>query len=320
MKFVNTADRSYRGAFTDDEYADAASFYRDAQPTPLRVVDNAFVKDESHRGSLGAFKIMGVAYALDRLLQRGAIRKGATLVCASAGNHGRAVAHAGRAHGFRVKVYMSASASPAAQERIRSEGAAVVLVDGSYDDAVLRARDDGGFVLSDTAWPGYEDVPRLIMIGYTHILSEAEKQWPSRPDAVFVQAGVGSLAAAVASWFCHRYGAERPHITCVEPVGADPLLESARAGRAMSAHATDTIMAGLNCAEASSVAVPILLRGCDAFMTIDDDQARSATQRLAAAGISAGPSGAAGYAGFLAEPSAKNAFVINTEGGSPRNA
>ena len=302
---------TYRGLFTDDEYADVEEFFRDERPTPLRQVDRVAVKDESHRRGLGAFKIVGVAYALDRL----DLAPGATLVCASAGNHGRAVAHAGRCGRYRVKVYMSMSASPIAQRRIRDEGAEVILVDGSYDDAVARAREDRGVMISDTAWPGYEEIPRMIMAGYTQIMREAETQWTTTPDSVFVQAGVGALAAAIVSWFCHRYGEKRPSITCVEPAGADPLLQSARAGRAVTTGTTNTIMAGLNCGVASSLAVPVLLRGCDRFITIDDHLARDAMSRLSFMGVSAGPSGAAGYAGWLsAGDRAQNVFVINTEG------
>lgn len=315
--FVNPrVDRGYRGAFSDEEYAEVAAFYRDERPTPLRSVGGVLVKDESQRRGLGAFKIIGVAYALSRLK----IAPGSTLVCASAGNHGRAVARAGRERGLPVRVYMSNTASAHAQERIRSESAEVVLVDGTYDDAVRRARADPGVMISDTAWPGYEEVPRLIMAGYTHILAEAEKQWSAPPRAVLVQAGVGSLAGAVVSWFAHRYGEERPSITCVEPLGADPLLESARAGRAVTTHATDTIMAGLNCGESSSLAVPIMLRGCDRFLAIDDELARDAMSRLAENAISAGPSGAAAFAGTLQRqptsdvPSSDTTFVINTEG------
>jgi diaminopropionate ammonia-lyase len=262
--------------------------------TPLVRVGNVLVKDEGQRSTLGAFKIVGVAHAIDRLH----IPPDTRLVCASAGNHGRAVARVGRERGFPVRVYMSNTASHVAQERIRSEGAEVVLVEGSYDDAVERTKTDGGFIVSDTAWPGYEEVPRLIMEGYSRILDEAETQWTSRPDVVFVQAGVGSLAAAVVSWFSDRY---RSYLVCV------------RAKR-------PTIMSGLDCAVLSSLAVPILER-CDAIMEVDDELAREAVRRLAAAGISAGPSGAAGYAGFLAWPNrdfeSKTVFVINTEAALP---
>ena len=152
---------TYRGLFSEEEYADVRHFFRQEQRTPLHRVGDVLVKDESLRYGLGAFKAVGVSYALARL----DIPAGSMLVCASAGNHGRAVAHVGRARGFRVRVYMSASTPSASQERIRAEGAEVVLVDGTYDEAVARTREDGGVIISDTACRGYEDVPRLIMAG-----------------------------------------------------------------------------------------------------------------------------------------------------------
>jgi diaminopropionate ammonia-lyase len=254
--------------------------------TPLRRVGNVLIKDESQR-ELGAFKIVGVSHAMKHLT----IPPGSTIVCASAGNHGRAVAHVGREHGFPVRVYMSASTPGVAQQRIRDEGAEVVLVNGTYEDAVARARDDGGFVISDTAWKGYEEVPRLIMKGYMQILDEAETQWERAPESVFVQAGVGSLAAAVVTWFREKH--PRTQLTVVRP------------------QAHPTIMKGLDCIELSSLADPILRNITQVYIT--DDDARDAMRVLARAGISAGPSGAAGYA--VARWSRVLAFVINTEGG-----
>lgn len=312
---------TYRGMFSEEEYAEVRRFFRDEAPTPLRRVGNVLVKDESLRYGLGAFKAVGVSYALARL----EIPSGSMLVCASAGNHGRAVAHVGRARGFRVRVYMSASTPSASQERIRAEGAEVVLVNGTYDDAVARARDDGGVIISDTAWPGYEDVPRLIMAGYTHICDEAEKQWSAPPAEVFVQAGVGALAGAVVSWFCHQFGDKKPKLTIVEvsragvPAGRTAGVSPARRPDGGGTGAATTtrlpsIMSGLDCDEPSSLAVSVLKQGADDFVTVNDDQARDAMARLAAAGISSGPSGAAGYAGVIARPPDGTVFVINTEG------
>ena len=127
------------------------------------------------------------------------------LVCASAGNHGRAVAHAGGARGLDVTVYMSASTAEGPRRAIEGEGARIVLVDGPYEEAVRQAAADaassGAVVVSDTAWPGYVDIPHDIMAGYTRILDEARGQWNTTPDLTIVQAGVGSLAAAAAAWW-----------------------------------------------------------------------------------------------------------------------
>lgn len=274
--------------FSDADYADVRAFFQDALPTPLRRLGGVLVKDESQRGGLGAFKVVGVSYAMSRV----AIPGGSRIVCASAGNHGRAVAHVAKSRGFAARVYMSSATPAAAQQRIRGEGADVVLVDGTYEEAVARARDDGGFVVSDTAWPGYEEVPRLIMLGYTHILDEAAAQWDAPPKTMFVQAGVGSLAAAVVLWFQRHCPAT--HLVVVQP----------------AAH--PTIMKGLDCVELSSLAEPVL-RGLDTIL-ISDDEARDAMRALAGAGISAGPSGAAGYAGFTKAGKPPQSMVINTEG------
>src|SRR4029077_10458482 len=113
------------------------------------------VKDESSRFGLNAFKIAGVEYAMAKRN----LAAGSAIVCASAGNFGRAVAHVGRELGLRVRVYMSRATADGPRLAIEGEGAEVVLVDGTYDDAVRRAREDGALVVSDTAWPGNEEIP-----------------------------------------------------------------------------------------------------------------------------------------------------------------
>lgn len=330
-----------RGVFSEDDYANVARFFEgraEIRPTPLARLPalarrlglrDLVVKDESHRLGLNAFKGAGAAYAIDRLMAAHAEGDRPALVCASAGNHGRAVAHAGRGRGLDVTVYMSASTAEGPRRAIEGEGARIVLVDGTYDEAVKRAADaaasSGAVVVSDTAWPGYVDIPHDIMAGYTHILEEARGQWEGVPDVVIVQAGVGSLAAAAAAWWSDRFGASRPAFVCCEPLSANPLLQSARAGEARpSPTPMDTIMSGLRCSEASALAVPILLRAADVFVAIDDDLTREAMRILARPGgddpvIVAGPSGAAGLGALLATADRqgyRNASVmlINTEG------
>src|ERR1051326_3529312 len=192
--------RDYRGMFTSEEYDDVARFFEGREPTALRDVTlgtrRVLVKDESTRFGLNAFKVVGVEYARPKLH----LAPGTAVACASAGNFGRAVAHVGRRMNLRVRVYMSNTSAPAPRAAIESEGADVVIVDGTYDDAVRVMQDDGAIVVSDTAWPGYEANPRDIMLGYTHIMDEAGEQWTVAPDVVLVQAGVGGLAAAVVGW------------------------------------------------------------------------------------------------------------------------
>jgi diaminopropionate ammonia-lyase len=310
------------GLFTSQEIAEVAQFHRALpgySPTPLRNlggyarelgIGGLLVKDESSRMGLNAFKIAGVAYAVHRLRSSGALKLDSVLACATDGNHGRAVAHIARELKLHAKIYIHKGASPARVQAIRNEGADVTIIDGNYDDSVRQiARDAqqyGWTIVSDTAWPGYEQVPRDIMAGYTILMAEAAAQWGEPPDAISVQAGVGGLAGAVASWMLQTFGADRPFLVCCEPENAACVLESVRAGHPANLKGSlDTIMAGLSCGVVSSIAWPLLLRSLDACVAISDDECRAAVRKLAhpSAGdppITAGESGACGVASLAA--------------------
>lgn len=304
-------------------------------------VGDILLKDESARFGLPSFKILGVSYAVGQLLREGRLVKDSVLICASEGNHGRAVARVAAENKLAAKVYVAANTSPARIKAIESEGAEVVMVDGNYDDAVRQAARDaehhGWQLISDTSWAGYEEIPRRIMSGYTRLMTEAETQWTPEPppDVMFVQAGVGGLACAVASWLCWRYGAKRPFMIVCEPSSAACLLESSRAGMPIALRGPfDTIMAGLRCGEVSPLAWTVLSTAADAFLSIDDEQCALAMRVLAHPRdsdpiVAAGASGACGLAALLAvfqdetlrplrEASGLNKrsriFVINTEG------
>jgi len=319
---LNSHRRPTRGLFTDDEYHQVERFFRsrpDLAPTPLVRrpalaaaigLADVLVKDESQRFGMGAFKIAGVMYAVDALLE-GRIaapggRRFRTLVCATEGNHGRAVARVARERGLRSVVYMRASAAPARIERIRREGAEVILVEGTYDDAVRRLaaeaeRMPDAVIVSDTAWPGYEEIPRAIMAGYTWLMVECAAEWTRTPDVVVVQAGVGGLAGAVTSWLRARDAQPPPFLLSAEPSTAACVLASVAAGKRRAIVPGPTDMAGLRCGEVSSITFPILLDGLDGCAAVDDEQVHAAVARLAApdAGdpaIAAGPSGACGVA------------------------
>lgn len=336
------------GLFDEHEYRQVSGF--EVQPTPLwhlkglasRIsVADILLKDESSRLGLNAFKILGVSYAVGRLLNENGFGKGSVLVCATTGNHGRAVAHAAREHGLDAKVYVPADTAAARIEAIEAEGASVVTVDGNYDDAVRLATEDarrhGWTIISDTAWAGYEEIPRLIMAGYTKLMDEAESQWAPEPppDVVLVQAGVGGLACAVVSWLCHRFGAQRPFTIVCEPASAACYLESARAGKPVSLRGPfSTNMAGLASGEVSSMAWPTVAGAADAFVAIDDEPSMQLMRDLAHPTegdpvIVAGASGVCGLAVLLEilrdealrpvrEASSLSArsrvLVINTEG------
>lgn len=308
-------------------------------------VRHLWVKDESHRFGLKAFKGTGASFAVHRMLQGRPGR--ATLAAATDGNHGRAVAWAARTLGHAAAIFVPAGTAPGRCDAIRGEGAALTIVDGSYDEAVraaaTAAREHGWLLVQDTAWGAYQEIPRWIMAGYTTILRELEDRLhpEGRPDIdlAFLQVGVGSWAAAATLYYCLRYGERRPTIICVEPTEADCLLESARQGRlAESRGSLQTIMAGLNCGTPSTLAWEVLRAAADLFLAVPDEFARQAMRRLgrpeadgrgADPRIVAGESGAAGLGGLLAlstEPALAEArtriglgpdsrvLLVNTEG------
>lgn len=296
-------------------------------------VGRVLVKDESKRMGLGSFKALGGVYAVLSVARE---RAGAALsrsitpaeligdavrgvasslhfVCASDGNHGRAVAAGARLVGARCSVYLHAGVTEERADHIRRQGATIVRVDGSYDDSVEQARRDaaamGAILVSDTAdTPECADdpLPVRVMQGYTVIAEEIRAQLSpdERPTHLFVQAGVGGLAAAMAS----RFGGtpDAPRIIIVEPDSADCLLESARAGAATEVpHGAATIYAMLECLRPSLPAFAILKDRADAFLSVADGLAADAVRSFAIpaegdSAIRAGASGAAGLAGALA--------------------
>jgi diaminopropionate ammonia-lyase len=296
-------------------------------PTPLRdlpLPGTIRLKDESGRFGLGSFKALGGAYAVVNLLAAELSRRGVapsarsadlsdgrfaeatqliTITSATDGNHGRAVAWAASGFHCRCVIYIHPTVSAGREAAIAAFGAEVRRVPGTYDDAVRACARDaeahGWFVVSDTSWPGYTEVPRDIMQGYRLMADEAADQWTGPPPThVFIQGGVGGAAAAVAVQTRARWGAG-PALIVVEPDRAACLLASARAGRLTTVTGDlDTIMAGLACGEPSLLAWQELDRAATAFMSIPDQAAIDTMRVLAAAGIVAGESGVAGLAGF----------------------
>ena len=328
--FLNPAverNSSFRGLFAEDDYRGVHAYFTahpELSPSPLRSLPRLAAlaglrridaKDESNRFGLNAFKIVGVSYAVHELGEE-AVSRG--LVCATAGNHGRAVAYVARQKSVPCTVFIpSAAALASAEQRTRSgriaamiaDGATVIEVDGPYEEAVRRAaqhgRETGATIVSDTSWEGYEQIPRWIIAAYTRIFEEAQSQWETPPAVVLVQAGVGGLACAAASWFAWTFGAARPFLIACEPDNAACLLESARAGRLAHVEGPlQTIMAGLRCADPSPAAWPAIARGMDAFVTVGDEQVLAAMGALSEAPraerIDAGPSGACSAAAALA--------------------
>lgn len=312
------------------------------------------IKDEGFRLGLGSFKALGGAYAVFRLmleeagsrlgrlldvadLDRPDVRAVAaamTFACATDGNHGRSVAQGAQLVGARAAIFVHAGVSEERIAAIARYGAEMIRVDGNYDYSVRQAAqvsaDKDWTVVSDTSWPGYERIPGLVMQGYTAIVREALRQLPRTPTHVFVQAGVGGIAAALAGHLATVLGDARPTFIVVEPARAACVFAAAQVGRPVKvAHGQPTVMAMLECYEASPVAWRVLARAADAFMTVDEDEAIAVMRRLAwpAGGdpvIVAGESGGVGLAGLIRAVADNRAdleldgksrvLVINTEG------
>jgi diaminopropionate ammonia-lyase len=294
-------------------------------PTPLvecRAVARdlglgaVWVKDESSRLDLPSFKILGASYAtyralaerlggigdwadVDDLRERVAPLRPLTLVAATDGNHGRAVARMARLLGFGASVYVPVGTAAARIAAIEGEGATVAVVDGDYDAAIRRSAEDAGphhMVISDTSWEGYVRVPAWVIDGYTTIFAEVA-QTLDEPDLVVVPVGVGALAAAT----IHHFRRGHAKILGVEPADAACVQASLRAGEPTTVPGPhSSIMAGLNCGTPSMIAWPRLRRGLDAVVAISDDRARDAMRTLAAGGIVSGETGAAALGGLYA--------------------
>jgi diaminopropionate ammonia-lyase len=286
-----------------------------------------WLKDESTRFGLGAFKSIGGAYAVYHFLESeikrsqpnadvgaqaliaGAYRditQNITVACASAGNHGRAVAWGAQLFGARCVVYLYQDVSPGRAAAIERLGARVDLSSPNYDEAVRRVAADaernGWQVISDTAYEGYIDIPRDVMQGYTVLADEVLEQLGGvRPTHVFLQCGVGGFAGALANRLWQRLEEHRPVIILVEPTGAACFLESVRAAHRVTLPDVHSIMGGLGCAEVSLVAWDILRLAADWAVAIPDSAIPVMMRALHDGqgddpSIIAGESGAAGAA------------------------
>ncbi len=263
-------------------------------------VEGIYVKDESQRLELNSFKVMGGSFAIFRFLQKKLglpdeqmsykflLSKDChdmtgTLTFASAtdGNHGKGIAWASRMLGHKCRIYVHRDTSQARIDAIKMFGAEVTVVDGNYDDAVRQcaedAADNGWNVISDTSWKGYTEIPTWIMQGYTTMLLEAQEQFAGmgieRPTHIFVQAGVGALAASVIGFYASLFKDKLPKFVVVEPENAACLYHSAKIGDGKP-HSVkgdlDTIMAGLACGEPSAIAWDVLWPLVDAFISVPD--------------------------------------------------
>lgn len=315
------------------------------------------LKDESVRSPLGSFKALGAPIALVRQILRlhptfvptdilagrySDQLKNYTVISATDGNHGRCLAAAARDAGCLCEIVLHAHVSEEREQAIAELGGHIVRIAGNYDDSVQEAARlaaaNGWQVVSDTSYDGYLDIPRDVMQGYGTIAEEIVEQVQGRAGQegsfthVFLQGGVGGMAAGLASYFWENQGANRPRFIVVEPEQADCLLQSCIQGRPARATGTvASVMAGLACGETSPLAWRFLQACVDAFMTIEDDHAVQAMRLLSSGSandrpIVAGESGVAGLAGLqvlrsdssLSEAAGldelSRVLVINTEG------
>jgi len=257
---------------------------------------NIYIKDESYRFGLNAFKVLGGSYAIGNYLAKrlgksitempyeklvsGEIKRelgDITFVTATDGNHGRGVAWTAKQLRQKSVVYMPKGSAEERLMNIRAEGADASITDLNYDEAVRlansQAEQKGWVMVQDTAWEGYEDIPGWIMQGYGTMGYEAYMQLPEKPTHIFLQAGVGSMAGAVAGFFASVYGGERPIITIVEPNKADCIYKTAEAADGKLHFVTgdmDTIMAGLACGEPCSIGWNVLRDYADNFISCPD--------------------------------------------------
>jgi diaminopropionate ammonia-lyase len=302
---------------------DAYEFHKtlsEYNPTPLIElpylskklgVKNIYVKDESKRFNLNVFKGLGASYAISQSLIKNPDIK--TFCTATDGNHGRAVAWAAKRNGRNAVVFVPKETTLKRIETIENLGAQVIQITGHYDQACEEAEktriSKKWSLIQDKAWEGYIEIPALILSGYLTLFKEMEEtiHSPLKPkiDLVFLQAGVGSMAAAGIYYYLNRYGKNKPKIVIIQPEEADGILCSFKEKKISSSKGSlKTIMAGLNCETPSLGAWDLLKNGTNYVLKISDDYAKQAMREFyypqdSDKRIISGESGAAGLGGFL---------------------
>ena len=300
-----TGDHAYFDKFTPAQAEDVLAFHRsfpEYSVTPLAELHDLsgalglgglYVKDESFRFGLNAFKVLGGSHCLGQYIGRrlgsglqpyadltcAATReklKGLTFVTATDGNHGRGIAWTANRLGAGSVVYMPAGSAEERLRNIQMFATEATITDVNYDDTVrfaaAQAEQNGWVLVQDTTWPGYEEIPQWIMQGYLTMALESVRQMNGvRPTHVFLQAGVGAMAGALAAFFAQAFGEDRPQIIVVEPEKADCFYRSAEAGAIRTVGgAMDTIMAGLACGEPCTIGWEILASCADWFVSMPD--------------------------------------------------
>ena len=279
----------------------------DAGTTPLHCLEgfgsagHVFVKDERTRMGLGSFKALGAAYVIAHAAQKSDVSN-MTYVTASAGNHGLSVAAGAQVFGAKAVIYLSHTVPESFVKKLRAHKAEVVRAGDNYEasmEAAQKAASEQGWILlSDSSWDGYLDIPHRLMEGYLVMAAEAVAQVPHTPTHIFLQAGVGGLAAAAAAYFRHAWGNE-PAIIVVEPEIAPAIFQSILAGKAINTPGPVSNMGRLDCKEPSLIALKGLARDADMFALISDQAAEKAMPLLSSKGLETTPSGGAGLVALL---------------------
>lgn len=315
------------------DFAAACAFFEGQPayaPTPLQQITGpdgraVLAKNETGRMGLGAFKALGAPYAVDRILRSmwqqktgedpggnrmkdpdiRAFAGTLTFVCASAGNHGMGVAAGAQAAGAKARIHLADTVPEAFANRLRGYGAEVVRSGAVYEDSVAAATLDadqtGAILLADGTWQGYTEIPKWVMEGYCVIAEElraefeASGRWPTH---VYLQAGVGGLAAAMAHMIRLNW-AEQPDLIVVEPEAAACLQASHKAGKPARGEGPASAMGRLDCKDPSIVAWAVLERCNVRYLALSETEGAEAARHVSAGGIPTTPSGAGGFAGLV---------------------
>lgn len=308
--FVSSNPEKEDISFLDADHVKVVQQFHQSIPqyeeTPLVSLTNLaqkiglhgfFVKDESYRFGLNAFKVLGGSFAMGRYIAKklGVDIKDLpftkmvspdvkaklgplTFVTATDGNHGRGVAWTANQLGQKSVVYMPKGSSEERLKNIQAEHAEASITDLNYDDAVRlaskEAEEKGWVMVQDTSWPGYQDIPRWIIQGYSTMAMEAYQALPEKPTHIFIQAGVGALAGAVTGFFANVYkGQDKPVITIVEPTTSDCIFRTAKAHDGKLHFVTgdmNSMMAGLNCGEPCDIGWRVLDSYADYAIACED--------------------------------------------------
>ena len=332
---VDTAAYSYSATAKIRKFHQSLTAYKETPLVELKTknIGAIYLKDESQRFGLKAFKALGGIWAMHKIISESP-DKDLTFITTTDGNHGKGISWAAAQFGCKSFVYMPKGTVKVRAQAIRDAGSAqVTITDLTYDECVKYTADlaaeNHWHLIQDTSWAGYEEIPFQIMRGYTTFAYEAINQMPKLPTHIFLQAGVGSMAGAVAAVFAEKCKKNLPRITVVEPETAGCFYETFRIGDGKIHSATgngQTMMAGLNCGTPCALAWEILKNYAADTAIISDDVAAEAMRTLATRKIISGESGCAGFA--LADTALDSEelrreleldansiiFVINTEG------